>query len=108
MFISSILEITGLGLIFTIVGALSTASAESSLFLDKLSVIIGLDKAEIFSFLLLIFLFFYIFKIFFLTFYNWFEANFLFSYRENLSSKLFKEYLNQDFNFFIIEIVPNL
>ena len=100
MFISSILEITGLGLIFTIVGALSTASAESSLFLDKLSVIIGLDKAEIFSFLLLIFLFFYIFKIFFLTFYNWFEANFLFSYRENLSSKLFKEYLNQDFNFF--------
>ena len=100
MFISSILEITGLGLIFTIVGALSTASAEGSLFLDKLSVIIGLDKAEIFSSLLLIFLFFYIFKILFLLFYNWFEANFIFSYRENLSSKLFKEYLNQDFNFF--------
>ena len=100
MFISTILEIAGLGLIFTIVGALSAANTKGSLLINKLSVIFEIDKAEIFSSLLLIFLLFYIIKIAFLLFYQWFEANFLFSYREKLSSKLFKEYLNQDFNFF--------
>ena len=100
MFIATILEIAGLGLIFSIVGALSSANIENSLFIDKLSAFFELDKTEIFSSLLLIFLLFYIIKIVFLTFYNWFEGNFLYSYKENLSSKLFKEYLNQDFNFF--------
>ena len=112
MFISTILEIAGLGLIFTIVGALSTANTKGSLVIDKLSIFFDIDGAEIFSYLLLIFLLFYIFKIVFLLFYNWFEANFLYSYRENLSSKLFKEYLNQDFNFFYnrnsSEIIRNL
>ena len=60
----------------------------------------ALDKTEIFSTLLLIFLIFYLIKITFLIFYNWYESNFLYSYKENLSSKLFKEYLNQNFNFF--------
>ena len=100
MFISTILEIAGLGLIFSIVGALSPANAKGSFFINKLSVFFELDKTEIFSSLLLIFLLFYIIKIVFLTFYTWFEGNFLYSYKENLSSKLFKEYLNQDFNFF--------
>ena len=100
MFIATILEIAGLGLIFSIIGALSSANIKNSLFIDKLSVFFELDKTEIFSSLLLIFLLFYIIKIVFLTFYNWFEGNFLYSYKENLSSKLFKEYLNQDFNFF--------
>ena len=99
MFIATILEIAGLGLIFSIVGALSSANTKNSLFIDKLSAFFELDKTEIFSSLLLIFLLFYIIKIVFLTFYNWFEGNFLYSYKENLSSKLFKEYLNQDFNF---------
>ena len=63
MFISTILEIAGLGLIFSIVGALSSANIKSSLFIDKLSVLFELDKTEIFSSLLLIFLLFYIIKI---------------------------------------------
>ena len=100
MLISTILEIAGLGLIFSIVGALSSVNTKNSLFMDKLSAFFELDKTEIFSSLLLIFLLFYIIKIVFLAFYNWFESNFLYSYRENLTSKLFREYLNQDFNFF--------
>ena len=100
MFIATVLEIVGLGLIFSIVGALSSSNAASSLFTDKLSVFFELGKTEIFSFLLLIFLLFYIIKTIFLSFYNWFEGNFLYSYKENLSSKLFKDYLNQDLNFF--------
>jgi len=100
MLIATILEIAGLGLIFSIVGALSSTSIENNLFINKISAILELNKTEIFSSILLIFLLFYIIKIIFLTFYNWYESNFLYSYRENLSSKLFKEYLNQDFNFF--------
>ena len=38
MLISAILEIAGLGLIFTIVGALSTANAKGSLLINKLSI----------------------------------------------------------------------
>ena len=104
MFISTILEIAGLGLIFSIVGALSPANAKGGLFIDKLSAFFELDKTEIFLSLLLIFLLFYIIKIVFLTFYNWFESNFLYSYKENLSSKVFKEYLNQNFSYFYNKI----
>ena len=100
MLISTILEIAGLGLIFSIVGALSPGNTKSGLFIDKLSAFFAVDKTEIFSSLLLAFLFFYVIKIIFLTFYSWFESSFLYSYKENLSSKLFQEYLGQDFNFF--------
>ena len=100
MFVSTVLEIVGLGFIFSIVGALSSASTKKNLFINKLSTFFELDKAEIISYLLLFFLAFYIIKIAFLTFYNWYKSNFLYSYQENLSSKVFKQYLNQNFNFF--------
>ena len=100
MVITTILEIAGLGLIYSIVGSLGDANTKSGLFTDKLSAFFELDKTEIFSSLLLIFIFFYLMKIVFLLFYNWFESSFLFSYKEDLSSKLFQKYLNQDFNFF--------
>ena len=100
MFVSTFLEMVGLGFIFSIVGALSFASTKNNLFINKLSTFFELDKAEIISYLLLFFLAFYIIKIAFLTFYNWYKSNFLYSYQENLSSKVFKQYLNQNFNFF--------
>tara|TARA_B110000438_G_C15815622_1_gene651830 strand:+ start:1598 stop:3325 length:1728 start_codon:yes stop_codon:yes gene_type:complete len=100
MVITTILEITSLGLIFSIVGSLGDANTKSSLFTDKISAFFELDKIEIFSSLLIIFIFFYLIKIVFLLFYNWFEGSFLYSYKEYLSSKLFQKYLNQDFNFF--------
>ena len=51
-------------------------------------------------YLLIVFLTFYVVKIIFLSFYNWFESNFLYMFREVLSSKVFKKYLNQNFSFF--------
>ena len=100
MSITTILEMIGLGFIFSIVGALGSKNITNNLFINKLSSFFELDKTEIFSYLLLVFLLFYIIKIVFLTFYNWFESNFLYSYRENLSSKVFKKYLNQNFSYF--------
>ena len=100
MLISAILEMAGLGFIFSIVGALSPENTSTGLFINKLSVFFELDKTEILKYLLLVFLLFYLAKIIFLTFYHWFESNFLYKYKENLSSKVFKEYLNQDFSYF--------
>lgn len=100
MFIATILEMIGLGFIFSIVGVLSPSNTTSNLFINKLSTFFALDNAEILSYLILAFLLFYIIKIVFLTFYNWYESNFLYTYKENLSSKVFKEYLNQNFSYF--------
>ena len=100
MVISTILEMAGLGFIFSIVGILSPTNTKSNLFIDRLSIFFELDKTEILTYLLLTFLFFYLIKIVFLTVYNWLESNFLYTYKENLSSKVFREYLNQDFSYF--------
>ena len=100
MLIVTILEMAGLGFIFSIVGTLSPTNTKSNLFIDKLSIFFELDKTEILTYLLVAFLLFYLIKIVFLTFYNWFESNFLYTYKENLSSKVFQEYLNQDFSYF--------
>ncbi len=100
MCIATLLEMAGLGFIFSIVGLVDISNTKGNLFLEKLSAIFRLDETEIFSYLLLIFLIFYILKIAFLAFYNWFESSFLYTYRESLSSKIFREYLNQDFSFF--------
>ena len=100
MFISTILEMVGLGFIFSIIGTLGSTNIKNNLFVNKLSNFFELDKTEIFLYLLLVFLLFYIIKIVFLIFYNWYESNFLYSYKEYLSSKVFREYLNQNFSFF--------
>ena len=100
MLIATFLEMIGLGFIFSIVGAVSSANVESNLFINKLSTFFELDKTEIFLYLLLVFLLFYIIKTAFLIFYNWFESNFLNAYKEHLSSKVFREYLNQNFSYF--------
>ena len=66
MFIATVLEMAGLGFIFSIVGTLSPESAKSNLFINKLSIFFDLSKTEFLSYLILVFLFFYIIKIFFL------------------------------------------
>ena len=112
MFISTLLEMIGLGFIFSIVGALSPSNIDNNIFINKLVAFWKLDKNEIISYLLLIFLLFYTFKIIFLTFYSGFESNFLYSYKEYLSSKIFREYLNQNFSYFYnrnsSELIRNL
>ena len=112
MFISTLLEMVGLGFIFSIVGVLNPSNIENNIFINKLITFWQLDNNEIISYLLLTFLIFYTFKIIFLTFYNWFESKFLYSYKEYLSSKVFREYLNQNFSYFYnrnsSELIRNL
>ena len=56
MFISTILEIIGLGFIFTIIGSLNLENAETNILADKLGIFFELDNTEIFFYLLLVFL----------------------------------------------------
>jgi len=100
MFIATLLEMVGLGFIFSIIGVLGSANTGNNVFIDKLSIFFDLNKFEILSYLLFIFFLFYLLKIIFLTFYTWFVSNFLYTYRENLSSKVFREYLSQNFSYF--------
>ena len=112
MSFSTILEMVGLGFIFSIVGVLNPDTIQSNLFINKLKFFFSLKTNEIISYLLIIFLLFYLLKIIFLTFYNWYESKFLYSYKEYLSSKVFKEYLNQNFSYFYnrntSELIRNL
>ena len=100
MIIATTLEMIGIGFIFTIIGTLGSVNISDNFLINKINALFEINQAEVFSYLLLIFLFFYIIKIIFLVFYNWFEAKFLYSYRENLSSRVFKQYLNQNFSYF--------
>ena len=100
MLVGTIVEMLGLGFIFSIVGALSPETAKNNLLINKLSVFLELGTTEVFLYLLVAFLLFYIIKTIFLTYYNWYETNFLYMYKEYLSSQLFKDYLDQDFSYF--------
>jgi len=112
MLFSTILEMAGLGFIFSIVGVLNPDTIQSNLFVNKLKFFFSLKTNEIIFYLLIIFFLFYLLKIIFLTFYNWYESKFLYSYKEYLSSKVFKEYLNQNFSYFYnrntSELIRNL
>ncbi len=99
MFIATILEMVGLGFIFSIAGSI-TSSNSNNLLINKVASFASLDKTEVLLYLLLAFLLFYIIKVSFLIFFNWFESHFLYSYKEYLSSKVFEKYLNQNFSFF--------
>ena len=73
MLISTILEMAGLGFIFSIVGILNPANIESNVFVNKIITFLNLDSSEIIYYFILIFLIFYTIKVIFLIFYNWFE-----------------------------------
>tara|TARA_B100000700_G_scaffold329889_1_gene453473 strand:+ start:1 stop:1605 length:1605 start_codon:yes stop_codon:yes gene_type:complete len=82
------------------VGSINPEGDKSNFLTNFLVTNFQLDSTQILSYLLIFFLIFYLIKILFLIFYNWFESNFLYSYKEQLSSKVFKSYLNQNFSFF--------
>ena len=87
MFISTLLEMIGLGFIFSIVGVLSPQNIGDNIFISQLSHFFEFDQTKIISYLLFAFLLFYIFKIIFLLFYLWSESKFLHLYKEYLWNK---------------------
>ena len=93
---------------FSIVGALNSAEIKNNQLLDTLVDIFAINQSQIFLYLLIIFLIFYVVKIIFLSFYNWFESNFLYTFRENYQAKYLKNILIKILTFSMVEIVLNL
>ena len=101
MFIASIFELIGLSLIFPISGlALDSSNTQSNFFINNLTSFFEISQEQVLNYALLLFFLFYFVKIFFLIWYMWFENKFIYSFKENLSSRLFEKYINQNFNFF--------
>ena len=67
MFVATVLEMLGLGFVFSIVGSIGSSNI-NNIFVNKLSIFFEIDKVEILSYLLIGFLIFYIIKIIFLIF----------------------------------------
>ena len=101
MFLASLLEMIGLSLIFPIAGLiLEPSSIVNSAFVIKFTSLLKITLEQILPYALILFVVVYVVKTFFLIWYIWFENSFLFSFSENLSSNLFKKYINQSFSYF--------
>ena len=87
MFINTVLEIFGLSLIIPIIG-LTMGSDTSYIVLDYLSNLFSIDPEGLFIFLITFFIFFQTLKLIFVIWYNWYENNYLNSFKERISSKI--------------------
>ena len=102
MFIASLLELESLGLIIPIAGLfLETPGISSNIVVEKFSNFLGIPYGNLILYLLLFFLIFYIVKIFYLVFVSWYEQKFLAMFSEKLGSKIFFNYISQNFSFFV-------
>ena len=101
MLIASLFELIGLSLIFPIAGiVLDNTNTGNSFVISKLTFFFKVSPDKVLTYALSLFFIFYLIKILFLIWYTWFENKFLYSFKESLSSDLFKKYINQNFSFF--------
>ena len=101
MFIASLLELASLGLIIPIAGLfLETPGISNNIVIEKFSNFLDIPYGNLILYLLLFFLIFYIVKIFYLVFVSWYEQKFLALFSEKISSKIFFNYISQNFSFF--------
>jgi len=84
-------------LCFVINGLSKFLEFSNKLFLSLQKKVLG----NLILYLLLFFLIFYIVKIFYLVFVAWYEQKFLASFSERISSKIFFNYISQNFSFFV-------
>jgi ABC-type multidrug transport system fused ATPase/permease subunit len=101
MILSAALEVIGIGLLFPILGFLSSDNIPK-FFLSNLLIFNFDSKVKITIFFLLLFLFLIYLKNIFLLFFSWQEASFISNARELLSIRLFNKYIKKDYSFHII------
>ncbi len=99
MSLNTLLEIFGLSLIIPIIG-LTMGSDTSYTVLIYLKNLLNLKPDEIFIYLVSFFVIFQTLKLLFVIWYNWYENNYLYSFKERISSKILQTYLSQNFSFF--------
>jgi ATP-binding cassette, subfamily B, bacterial PglK len=110
MFVSMLFEMLGLSLVIPLAyGLVEKSIFEKFAFLRDIQELLNYPDNEAIIFLSLsFFLAIYIFKNIYLIFFHWFEGKFIFSTKENVSSRLFKNYLYKDYFFHTNENSANL
>lgn len=100
----SVIELFGLSLIIPIIYALISDNFYSGLvsLLNNYG-INNFTKDNFLIFTLLIFALLFIFKNILLAFFYWYEGKFIYSVSENISSKIFKQFLNKDYSYHLKE-----
>ena len=102
--IGAILEMLGIGMLIPILSLLTDNEA-SSLYFGKveqyLPIIADFDKYNLIIFSLISIFIVYLLKTIFLSFLTWHQSLFIFGLDANISKKLFKNYLYQDYTFYL-------
>ena len=101
-FFAFVLETASVGSIIPLLIFLTDNQANFNFnFLKNLSFFNNFDDKQKVNFFVIIFLSFFLLKNFFLIFFNWYQGKFSAQLSLNLSTKLFKKYLNQSYLFFM-------
>lgn len=106
-FIGSFLEIVSLALFLPLIAMMINYNNNNSLgeslnFIRNVNNYFNIDITEdSFSYIIVILLLIFIFKAFFFCVLNFFNLKFINNVNYNISSKIFRNYLHQDYNFFI-------
>lgn len=101
MLIASLLETIGLGLIFPITGIiLENVNDKNNLYSNLFMNFFNFPKESLISYSLILLVSIYFLKIIFMIWFTYFQTKFIYYFKENLSSGLFKNYLKQNFDFF--------
>ena len=98
MFIASLSEMIGLGLIFPIVGLF--LGITNNWFVIKLTSFFDVSSTQLLPYALSLFLIFYLAKIFFLIFYAWYENNFLQSYTNKIFPRIFLHFFQIRYSYY--------
>ncbi len=93
MFISSIFELIGFSLIIPIINIGLDNSLSNINFFNDFSNFFNINPESQLLFFILLFISVQIIKVLFLIWYLWHENNYIYSFKQSLSAKLFKKYL---------------
>ena len=110
MFVTMIFELLGLSLVVPLAYGLTQENIfEKFSFLENIQQLLNYPNIEtIIFFSLALFLLVYVFKNIYLVFFYWFEGKFISITRQNISSRLYKNFLYKDYSFHINENSANI
>ena len=110
MFLTMIFELLGLSLVVPLAYGLTQENIfEKFSFLENIQQLLNYPDIETIIFLsLVLFLLVYVFKNIYLVFFYWFEGKFISITRQNISSRLYKNFLYKDYSFHINENSANI
>ena len=102
MVINSLLETLTIGLVIPLINLYFNTSGivEDTFIINKIGEFTNLDTNFILNYFLSFFLIVYILKTLFVVFISWYENKFIVKFKENLSNRFFRNYVNFEISIF--------